>query len=73
MSYLNAVHSYCTVILNMSPVQWPERVFHCHSCVTSLDFSANNPSQLAVGMYDGTIAIYTVQSRNNIHCIANSR
>uniref|UniRef100_A0A8C9YX04 Dynein axonemal intermediate chain 4 n=1 Tax=Sander lucioperca TaxID=283035 RepID=A0A8C9YX04_SANLU len=51
---------------------WPERVFHCHSCVTSLDFSANNPSQLAVGMYDGTIAIYTVQSRNNIHCIANS-
>ncbi|XP_034735125.1 WD repeat-containing protein 78-like [Etheostoma cragini] len=50
---------------------WPERVFHCHSCVTSLDFSADNPGQLAVGMHDGTIAIYSVQSRN-VECIANS-
>ncbi|XP_070763038.1 dynein axonemal intermediate chain 4-like [Enoplosus armatus] len=51
---------------------WPECVLHCHSCVTSLDFSANNPDQLAVGMYDGTIAIYNVRSRNNTACIANS-
>ncbi|XP_044050038.1 dynein axonemal intermediate chain 4-like isoform X2 [Siniperca chuatsi] len=51
---------------------WPELYFHCHSCVTSLDFSANNPGQLAVGLYDGTIAIYNVQSRNNKACIANS-
>nr|XP_046249819.1 dynein axonemal intermediate chain 4-like isoform X3 [Scatophagus argus] len=48
---------------------WPDRVLHCHSCVTSLDFSANNPSQLAVGMYDGSIAIYDVY---NMACIANS-
>ncbi|XP_039989507.1 dynein intermediate chain 4, axonemal-like [Xiphias gladius] len=52
---------------------WPERVFHCHSCVTSLDFSANNPGQLAVGMYDGTVALYNVQCRDNRACIASSR
>ncbi|XP_049929482.1 dynein axonemal intermediate chain 4-like [Epinephelus moara] len=50
---------------------WPERVFHCHSCVTALDFSDNSPGQLAVGMYDGTVAIYDIQSRTT-PCIANS-
>ncbi|KAM3876335.1 dynein axonemal intermediate chain 4 [Diretmus argenteus] len=43
---------------------WPERIFHCESGVTALDFSASNPNQLAVGMYDGTIAIYNVQSQD---------
>ncbi|KAM8750903.1 dynein axonemal intermediate chain 4-like isoform 1-T1 [Acanthopagrus schlegelii] len=51
---------------------WPERVFHCDSWVTSLDFSAINPGQLAVGMYNGTIAIYNVQRPNNNACIADS-
>ncbi|XP_030280897.1 WD repeat-containing protein 78-like isoform X2 [Sparus aurata] len=51
---------------------WPERVFHCDSWVTSLDFSAINPSQLAVGMYDGTLAIYDVQRQNNNARIADS-
>ncbi|KAK2858146.1 hypothetical protein Q7C36_006065 [Tachysurus vachellii] len=41
---------------------WPERIFNCHTSVTSLDFSASNPSQIAVGLYDGTIAIYSMQS-----------
>ncbi|XP_031725305.1 dynein axonemal intermediate chain 4 [Anarrhichthys ocellatus] len=50
---------------------WPERVFHCHSCVISLDFSADHPSQLAVGMHDGTVAIYDV-SQYNVTCIADS-
>ncbi|XP_034390434.1 WD repeat-containing protein 78-like [Cyclopterus lumpus] len=50
---------------------WPERIIHCHSCVISLDFSANNPSQLAVGMDDGTMAIYDV-SRCDSTCIADS-
>ncbi|KAJ4938435.1 hypothetical protein JOQ06_003054 [Pogonophryne albipinna] len=39
--------------------------------VTSLDFSANNPGRLAVGMLDGTLAIYNVQ-RRNITCITDS-
>lgn len=54
-------------------MQWPERFFHCHSSVTSLDFSANNPGQLAVGMLDGTIAIYNVMTWNSMACITNSR
>ncbi|KAM9351985.1 dynein axonemal intermediate chain 4-like [Symphorus nematophorus] len=58
----------CWTIKN---IMWPERVIHCHSCVTSLDFSASDPSQLAVGMYDGTVAIYSVWSQNQ-KCIANS-
>ncbi|XP_046709480.1 dynein axonemal intermediate chain 4 isoform X2 [Silurus meridionalis] len=41
---------------------WPERILKCKTSVTSLDFSASSPSQLAVGLYDGTIAIYSVQS-----------
>ncbi|XP_026220601.1 WD repeat-containing protein 78-like isoform X2 [Anabas testudineus] len=51
---------------------WPERILHCHNCVTCLDFSASNPSHLAVGMFDGTVAIYNVQCQDNKACIANS-
>nr|XP_020475248.1 WD repeat-containing protein 78 isoform X5 [Monopterus albus] len=55
-------------------LMWPERVIHCDSAVTSLDFSSNNPSQLAVGMHDGTIAVYNVQSQINIsHVISSSK
>jgi len=60
------------LIVNVSPVQWPERIIHCHSCVISLDFSANNASQLAVGMDDGTMAIYDI-SQSSSTCIADSR
>ncbi|CAM9549894.1 unnamed protein product, partial [Discosporangium mesarthrocarpum] len=38
--------------------EYPERVVRTHSSVTSLDFSERHPNLLAVGMYDGTIAIY---------------
>uniref|UniRef100_A0A3Q3VSY2 Dynein axonemal intermediate chain 4 n=1 Tax=Mola mola TaxID=94237 RepID=A0A3Q3VSY2_MOLML len=51
---------------------WPEKVFHCDSGVTALDFSINNPSQLAVGMLNGTMAIYNILIHNNFACIANS-
>ncbi|XP_024908248.1 dynein axonemal intermediate chain 4 isoform X3 [Cynoglossus semilaevis] len=44
---------------------WPERVVHCHRAVTALDFSAHCPGQLAVGMSDGTIAVYNVQNLQN--------
>ena len=47
----------------MSVLQWPERIFHCESGVTALDFSASNASQLAVGMHDGSIASYNVHSQ----------
>ncbi|KAI1892126.1 hypothetical protein AGOR_G00150750 [Albula goreensis] len=42
---------------------WPERIFRCKHGVTALDFSAINASQLAVGMNDGTVATYSVQSK----------
>lgn len=36
----------------------PERTIRTHSSVTSLDFAERHPTLLAVGMYDGTTAIY---------------
>lgn len=56
--------SFCERSLNMFVhlFQWPDRIFHCESGVTALDFSACNANQLAVGMYDGTIGIYNVQA-----------
>lgn len=51
---------------------WPERVIHCDSAVTCLDFSFNSPSQLAVGMRDGSIAIYNVQSQSTKSYVISS-
>ncbi|XP_012717905.2 WD repeat-containing protein 78 isoform X2 [Fundulus heteroclitus] len=58
---------------SLKNLMWSERIFPCHSSVTCLDFSANNPGQLAVGMYDGSVAIYNIQAKNQVACIANSR
>ncbi|XP_076018224.1 dynein axonemal intermediate chain 4, partial [Genypterus blacodes] len=52
---------------------WPQHVFHCDSCVTSMDFSANIPSQLAVGMHDGSIAIYNINIQPDKTHVINSR
>lgn len=65
-----AVHSRCC---RVSSLQWPERVIHCDSAVTCLDFSFNSPSQLAVGMRDGSIAIYNVQSQSTKSYVISSR
>ncbi|XP_047444353.1 dynein axonemal intermediate chain 4 isoform X2 [Mugil cephalus] len=54
-------------------LMWPERIIHCDSAVTSLDFSASSPSQLAVGMYDGSIAIYNMQSQDSESHVISSR
>ncbi|XP_075365056.1 dynein axonemal intermediate chain 4 isoform X1 [Mycteria americana] len=43
---------------------WPERIFWCEHGVTALDFSMASPNLLAVGMYNGSVAIYNVQSCN---------
>ncbi|XP_062412052.1 dynein axonemal intermediate chain 4 isoform X2 [Sardina pilchardus] len=52
--------------------KWPERIFHCESGVTALDFSASNASQLAVGMHDGSVATYNVQSTENSPVVDSS-
>ncbi|KAK3574750.1 hypothetical protein QTP86_017524 [Hemibagrus guttatus] len=49
-------------IWSMKNPTWPEQSFNCKTSVTSLDFSDSNTSHLAVGLYDGTIAIYSVES-----------
>ncbi|NXJ91564.1 WDR78 protein, partial [Corythaixoides concolor] len=41
---------------------WPERIFRCEHGVTALDFSMASPNLLAVGMYNGSVAIYDVRS-----------
>ncbi|XP_066547950.1 dynein axonemal intermediate chain 4 isoform X2 [Amia ocellicauda] len=51
---------------------WPERIFHCESGVTAVDFSANNANFLAVGMHDGGIAIYNVQGEEKSPVIDSS-
>ncbi|XP_061780909.1 dynein axonemal intermediate chain 4 isoform X1 [Nerophis lumbriciformis] len=60
----------CWSIKNL---MWPERVYHCHSSVTVLDFSSCNPDKLAVGMYDGTVAIFSVRSQDQSTYLASSR
>jgi hypothetical protein len=38
-------------------------MFETRSGVTALDFSRHQPSVLAVGLYDGTVAMYDVKVR----------
>ncbi|XP_069571998.1 dynein axonemal intermediate chain 4 [Brachyistius frenatus] len=56
---------------SLKNTMWPDRIIHCDSAVTSLDFSASIPSQLAVGMHDGSIAIYNVQSQDKSQIISS--
>ncbi|KAM5148845.1 dynein axonemal intermediate chain 4 [Mantella aurantiaca] len=51
---------------------WPERIFRCESGVTAVDFSAASPNFLAVGMYDGTVAIYDVQNKTDVPVLDSS-
>ncbi|KAM4022468.1 dynein axonemal intermediate chain 4 [Anomaloglossus baeobatrachus] len=51
---------------------WPERIYKCESGVTAVDFSALSPNLLAVGMYNGTVAIYNVQNKENVPALDSS-
>ncbi|XP_073499951.1 dynein axonemal intermediate chain 4 [Phyllobates terribilis] len=51
---------------------WPERIYKCESGVTALDFSALSPNLLAVGMYNGTVAIFNVQNKENVPVLDSS-
>ncbi|NXW09730.1 WDR78 protein, partial [Fregetta grallaria] len=51
---------------------WPERIFRCEHGVTALDFSMASPNLLAVGMYNGSVAIYNVQSCNDAALLDSS-
>jgi WD40 repeat protein len=43
-------------------LQYPERIYRQSAGVTAIDFSSEFPNFLAVGLYDGNIAIYDVSS-----------
>ncbi|NXK12490.1 WDR78 protein, partial [Herpetotheres cachinnans] len=51
---------------------WPERIFRCEHGVTALDFSMASPNLLAIGTYDGSVAIYNVRSCNDAALLDSS-
>ncbi|XP_047395697.1 dynein axonemal intermediate chain 4 isoform X2 [Sciurus carolinensis] len=51
---------------------WPERIYQSPYGVTAVDFSIGTPNLLAVGYHNGTIAIYNVQSNNNVPILDSS-
>ena len=51
--------------------EYPERIYTCSEGVTTVDFSKMHPSLLAVGMYDGGVAIYNVKSTEDEAMIDN--
>ncbi|XP_048581208.1 dynein axonemal intermediate chain 4-like isoform X2 [Nematostella vectensis] len=52
--------------------EYPERVFHLNTGVTALDFSGAHPNLLAVGLYDGTIAIYNIRCTDDSPALDSS-
>ena len=44
---------------------YPEKVLHTPHAITALDFSKRNPTLLAVGFYNGDIAVYDVRSEED--------
>ncbi|KAE8609634.1 hypothetical protein XENTR_v10011864 [Xenopus tropicalis] len=57
---------------SLKNIMWPERIFHCECGVTAVDFSAVHPNLLAVGMYNGTVAIYNVQNNEDFPVLDSS-
>ncbi|XP_039089343.1 dynein intermediate chain 4, axonemal [Hyaena hyaena] len=51
---------------------WPERIYQSLHGVTAVDFSIGAPNLLAVGYYNGTIAVYNVQSNSNVPVLDSS-
>jgi hypothetical protein len=48
-------------IFHIVNIRYPERVIHTVTGVTALDFSSRIPNLLAVGLQDGTVAIYNMK------------
>ena len=48
---------------SLKNLQHPLWWFEVKAAVTALDFSTYSPNLLALGMYDGTVAIYDIKSR----------
>ncbi|EFJ40856.1 hypothetical protein VOLCADRAFT_77807 [Volvox carteri f. nagariensis] len=48
---------------SLKNLQHPLWYFEVKAAVTALDFSTYSPNVLAIGLYDGTVAIYDIKSR----------
>jgi murein DD-endopeptidase MepM/ murein hydrolase activator NlpD len=53
--------------------EYPERIFRMPCGVTSLDFSTAHPYLLAVGLYDGTVAIYDIREESDAPVLASAQ
>ncbi|KAM8790185.1 dynein axonemal intermediate chain 4 [Rhynchonycteris naso] len=51
---------------------WPERIYQSPYGVTAVDFSMGSPNLLAVGYYNGTIAVYNVRNHSNTPVLDSS-
>lgn len=58
-----AVSTGMVAFWSLKNPQYPVWWFETQSSVTALDFSMYNPNMLAVGLYDGTLAIYDIKAR----------
>jgi len=52
---------------------WPQRVYPAVSGVTSLDWSTKHPTLLAVGYYDGNIAVYDTRRNDTTPVLESSQ
>ncbi|KAL3868793.1 hypothetical protein ACJMK2_041553 [Sinanodonta woodiana] len=51
--------------------EYPERVYTFREGVTSVDFARVNPNLLAVGLYDGGVAVYNVRNTKDEPIVDN--
>ncbi|XP_049735483.1 dynein axonemal intermediate chain 4 isoform X1 [Elephas maximus indicus] len=57
---------------SLKNTMWPERIYQSLHGVTAVDFSTGSPNLLAVAYYNGSIAIYNVQSNSTIPVLDSS-
>mmetsp|Transcript_13388 Transcript_13388/g.46618 ORF Transcript_13388/g.46618 Transcript_13388/m.46618 type:complete len:792 (-) Transcript_13388:319-2694(-) len=62
LSYEAAPRGGLVLFWSLRNPTYPERVIELGSGCTALDFSTKTPHLLAVGMHDGTVAIYNVRA-----------
>jgi WD40 repeat protein len=51
---------------------WPQRIYKATSGVTSLDWSTQHPTLIAVGHYDGNISVYDVRRQDPLPVLESS-
>ena len=52
---------------------WPQRIYQATSGVCSLDWSTQHPTLIAVGHYDGNVAVYDVRRQDALPVLESSQ